>query len=548
MLSSLLIKNYAIISELDIDFDKGFSVITGETGAGKSIIMGALSLVLGQRADAKIIRDGADKCLIEVCFKIKEYNLTDFFKENDLDYDEKSIVRREILIGGKSRAFINDVPVSLNILKEFTEKLIDIHSQHENLLLKENSFQLNVVDAIAQNQETINSFQQLFYRYKKLQQTLNELIDSNAKNKAEQDYIRFQLEQLQTTQLRESEQNELEEEQQKLTHSEEIKTELNKAAYLLADENTGITVQLKDALGAVRKIVKYIESLSETESRLNSNLIDLKDLAQEIDSLQNNIEFDPKRVEFISQRLDLIYTLQQKHQVNDIAGLLSLQKEWEEKLSRIESADDDVAKLQKEIYETEQQALLLSKKLTESRIAAGKNIEKRLIEQLQQLGMPKGRITVSISQKNEMTATGYDQIEFLFSANEKTSLQPIAHIASGGEISRLMLSIKSLLASVKTLPTIIFDEIDIGISGEVAHKMANIMASMSKNMQVICITHLPQIASKGEHHYSVYKHDSKTNIRQLSKEERITEIAQMLSGATLSDAAIENAKSLLSLH
>jgi DNA repair protein RecN (Recombination protein N) len=548
MLSSLLIKNYAIISELEIDFDKGFSVITGETGAGKSIIMGALSLVLGQRADAKMIRDGADKCLIEVCFDIKEYNLIDFFTENDLDYDEKSIVRREILSSGKSRAFINDVPVSLNILKEFAEKLIDIHSQHENLLLKDNSFQLNVVDAIAQNHETLSSFQELFHQYKKLQQTLNELIVSNAKNKAEQDYISFQLEQLQAAQLKENEQDELEEEQKKLTHSEEIKTELNKAAYLLTDENTGITVQLKEALNSVRKITKYIDSLSETEARLNSSLIDLKDLSEEINSLQNDTEFDPQRADFIAQRLDLIYSLQQKHQVNDIPALLSLQKEWEEKLSRIESADDEVLKLQKEISETEQQALLLAQKLTESRILAGKNIEQKLTEQLQQLGMPKVRMEISISQKSELNATGCDQIEFLFSANEKSALQPIAQIASGGEISRLMLSIKSLLASVKTLPTIIFDEIDTGISGEVAHKMANIMTVMSQNMQVICITHLPQIAAKGEHHYSVYKNDSETNIRQLTKEERITEIAQMLSGATLSDAAIENAKSLLSTN
>ncbi len=547
MLSSLHIKNYAIIQSLSIDFESGFSVVTGETGAGKSIIMGALALVLGQRADAKVIHEGAEKCLIEACFEIKEYNLESFFDENDLDYDDHCIVRREVLAGGKSRSFINDTPVSLSILKDFAEQLIDIHSQHQNLLLKDNSFQLNVIDIIAKN-ETLRKEYFYFYRKNKdLQHELEELIASNAKNKAEQEYIQFQLEQLEKAQLKENEQEELEEEQQRLTHSEEIKTELGKASQLLLDDTSGIIANLKEASSAIKKIVRYLPETSEQEERISSNLIDLKDLAQEIDRLQNNIEFDPQRIEFINQRLDLIYTLEQKHQVSSIAGLISLQAEWEQKLSKIESADEEIAGLRKQIAETETQALNFAKQITETRVNSGKIIVEKLIAQLKQLGIPHIRLEISVAEKNELTATGKDQIEFLFSANEKSPLQPIAQIASGGEISRVMLSIKSLLASVKTLPSIIFDEIDTGISGEVADKMATIMQQMSHSMQVICITHLPQIAAKGNHHYSVFKQKSETNIKQLNPEERITEIAQMLSGASMTEAAIQNAKALLAI-
>lgn len=545
MLTSLSIKNYAIIDYLEIDFSKGFSVVTGETGAGKSIIMGALGLVLGQRADAKSIKEGTDKCTIEACFDIADYNLQNFFSQNDLDYENTSIFRRELLSNGKSRAFINDSPVSLQVLKELGDMLIDIHSQHENLLLKDNSFQLKVVDAIAQNDELLNQFKTQFNHYKSLSQKLKELLEESNKNKVDKEYFEFQLQQLKEANIKDGEQTLLEEELQQLTHAEEIKTELSNINNFLANEEKGTLIQLKNSISSTKRIAKYLNESEDIESRLNTCYIELKDLANELETKQNKIDFEPQRIEYINQRLDLLYTLQQKHRVQSLQELILLQQELEEKLNKIESSDDETEKLQKEIREVHAQAITTAKKLTQSRSKASTEIAKELAFQLTLLGMPKIKFVISVTEKEDLSTTGMDHIDFMFSSNEQNKPQSVVEIASGGEIARVMLAIKSLIANAKALPTIIFDEIDTGISGEIADKMAAIMKNMSANMQVICITHLPQIAAKGDSHYRVFKDSSSTQIKRLSGEERIKELALMLSGSTISEAAIENAKALL---
>ncbi len=546
MLSSLSIKNYAIIDELDIDFKSRLSVITGETGAGKSIIMGALGLVLGERADSKSLKDNDKKCLIEVCFEIAEYQLQGFFSENDIDYDDSTIIRREILTSGKSRSFINDTPVSLNTLKELGEQLIDIHSQHENLLLKDNSFQLKVVDIIAQNAKELQSYQDTFYKYKKVAHDLSKLISTSKQNAADKEYLQFQFEQLVKAELKEDEQAELEEEQAQLTHAEEIKLELNKIQEFLSNDEQGAVLALKESLSAAKKLEKYLTEANEYSERLNSCYIDLKDLTNDIENKQSQIHHDPQRIEFINERLDTIYTLQQKHQVDSIKTLLSLKDEFEAKLNKIENSDEEISLLQKELDALHKTSITLAEKLTRTRDKAGKQISQQMVEQLNLLGMPNVKFEVKISPKEELGTSGFDQIEFLFSANKDSSAQAVAKIASGGEIARVMLSLKALIANTKALPTIIFDEIDTGISGEVANKMGVIMKQMSDNMQVICITHLPQIASKGNHQFKVYKENSITNIRNLSTTERVNEIALMLSGSSLSEEAVANAKRLLS--
>jgi len=547
MLTSLLIENYAIIDKLEISFEKGFSVITGETGAGKSIMMGALGLVLGQRADAKTIKEGTAKCLIEATFEVGDYNLQAFFEENELDYDNSCIIRREILSNGKSRSFVNDTPINLIQLKEIGIKLIDIHSQHENLMLNDKLFQLEVVDIIAQSQDELAIYQELYTQYKELNKELNELIGLAAKSTVDKEYLQFQFSQLQTANLKIGEKEVLEDELKKLTHTEEIKIELSKLHQLLSDESNGIVLGLKESLNSIRRASKYLTSTEEMEERLNSAYIDLKDLSKEIEVKHNDVEFNPERLDFINQRLDIFYTLEQKHRVSGIEELISIQHEIEDKLKRIDSFDGDISDIQKQLEEISNQLTLAANKLSLKRNAISKEISKHLIEQLSSLGMPKVRFEVLISEKQEFSLNGKDQVEFLFSANEKSPMQAVAQIASGGEISRLMLSLKSLIANTKALPTIVFDEIDTGVSGEIADKMADIMAEMSKGIQVICITHLPQIGSKGTIHYKVFKESSSTKIKRLTDSERITEIAQMLSGSTLTEAAIQNAKTLLSL-
>lgn len=547
MLTSLSICNYAIISRLNIDFSKGFSAITGETGAGKSIIMGALGLVLGQRSDSHSVRSGESKCTVEAEFEIEAYGLKSFFEENDLDYDDCSIIRREVLNNGKSRAFINDTPVTLAQLKVLGERLIDIHSQHANLLLKDDSFQIQVVDTIAQDKALKTEYQTHFRQYRTLLAQLNRMIEERDKLASDKEYFQFQFDELAKANLKEDEQETLEEEQSRLTHAGEIKIGLSEADALLSDEEQGILKKLKDAINALKRIEKFTTTTQSEVQRLDGCHIELKDLADAISVQLEQMDFDPQRTEEVNNRLDLIYTLQHKHHVQTISDLISLKNALESKLGVINNSDEEEQTLRKQIMEEKSIVEKIAVKLTAERSKSAKSIGVEMEKQLKELGMPDVRFEVAVTPLTEMALSGADKIEFLFSANKKSDLQAVAEIASGGEIARVMLSLKALIADSKALPTIIFDEIDTGISGETADKMANIMRRMSKNIQVICITHLPQIASKGDVQYKVYKtSDAGTNIVPLSQEERIKEIAQMLSGAKLTDAAIDNARELLS--
>lgn len=549
MLKTLHISNYALISEINIGFNSGFSVITGETGAGKSIIIGALSLILGQRAESRFIKEGEEKAIVEAEFDIRDYRLEHFFEINELDFHpEQCIIRREITASGKSRAFINDTPVSLQLLRELSAKLIDIHSQHENLLLSDDQYQLQVVDNMAQNASILKQYQQYYSQWKNLQTQLSQLQKTADKQLSELDYLKFQFQQLEEAHLSENEQDDLEMELETLSHTEEIKEELQKAVFLLTDEQKSL-VLLKEVIDAVGRIKSYISEGENWHKRLESVYIELKDIAQEITSLEENIDFQPDRLEWVEQRLNEIYTLEKKFKLSSISELLSLKENLKEELQHIESFDEEIDALQKKIAEAHKNVQQLAELLTKSRLNAVEPIEKFLKEQLSRLGMPNIQFKVEITDAAEFSETGKDTVQFLFSANKNQSLQPVAQIASGGEVSRLMLSIKSLMAHRAGLPTIIFDEIDTGVSGEIAHRMAEIMKEMSKNMQVIAITHLPQIAAKGNQHYRVFKDDSgkttQTHINLLDREERIWEVAQMLSGENVTEVALGNAKELL---
>jgi len=549
MLKTLHISNYALISEINIGFSAGFSVITGETGAGKSIIIGALSLILGQRAESRFIKEGEEKAIVEAEFDIRDYHLEHFFEKNELDYQpEQCIIRREITASGKSRAFINDTPVSLQVLREISAKLIDIHSQHENLLLSDDQYQLLVVDNMAQNTSILKQYQQHFTQWKNLQTQLYHLQKTADKQLSELDYMKFQFQQLEAAQLSENEQNELEMELETLSHTEEIKQELQKAGFLLTDEQMSLAL-LKEAIDAVGRIKNYISEDENWHERLESVYIELKDIAQEIINFEERIDFQPERLQWIEQRLNEIYSLEKKFKLNSISELLLLKEKLKAELQHIESYDEEIATLQKKIAESYENVQLQAELLTKSRSNAIEPIENFLKEQLSRLGMPNIRFKIEITEAGEFSETGKDMVQFLFSANKNQSLQPVAQIASGGEVSRLMLSIKSLMAHRAGLPTIIFDEIDTGVSGEIAHRMAEIMKDMSKSIQVIAITHLPQIAAKGNRHYRVFKDDSGettlTHISELGKEERILEIAQMLSGENVTEVALGNAKELL---
>ncbi|HOR38887.1 MAG TPA: DNA repair protein RecN [Paludibacteraceae bacterium] len=549
MLKTLHISNYALISEINIGFNSGFSVITGETGAGKSIIIGALSLILGQRAESRFIKEGEEKAIVEAEFDIRDYRLEHFFEINELDFHpEQCIIRREITASGKSRAFINDTPVSLQLLRELSAKLIDIHSQHENLLLSDDQYQLQVVDNMAQNASILKQYQQYYSQWKNLQTQLSQLQKTADKQLSELDYLKFQFQQLEEAHLSENEQDDLEMELETLSHTEEIKQELQKAVFLLTDEQKSL-VLLKEVIDAVGRIKSYISEGENWHKRLESVYIELKDIAQEITSLEENIDFHPDRLEWVDQRLNEIYTLEKKFKLSSISELLSLKENLKEELQHIESFDEEIDALKKKIAEAHKNVQQQAELLTKSRLNAVEPIEKFLKEQLSRLGMPNIQFKVEITDAAEFSETGKDTVQFLFSANKNQSLQPVAQIASGGEVSRLMLSIKSLMAHRAGLPTIIFDEIDTGVSGEIAHRMAEIMKEMSKNMQVIAITHLPQIAAKGNQHYRVFKDDSgkttQTHINLLDREERIWEVAQMLSGENVTEVALGNAKELL---
>ena len=550
MLNSLFIQNFVLIDNLDIHFDKGFSVITGETGAGKSIILGALSLVLGQRADGKSIKKGSEKCVIEATFDISKYQLEAFFLENDLEYDAQCcILRRELFASGKSRAFVNDSPVSLSILKELGTRLIDIHSQHQNLLLGDNRFQLRVVDVMAENEILLILYKKEFSRYQGLKRELKELQQKAAQTKQEEDYIRFQLEQLTDASLTSDEQEMLEQEQETLAHAEEIKSSLYKVSQLLNGEEMGTVQLIKEALSSVDNLERYYPKAKEIAERLRSAYIDLNDLASETEILKDDVEYNPERMEWVNERLNTIYSLEQKHHVSTVTELLALQDNYQRQLDEIGSFDEQIAELTQLVAASYQELLQQAAVISAQRKASSEKIAEQLAQMVVPLGMPNIRFRIDIAPKEEPDIDGIDDICFMFSANKNNELQPVAETASGGEISRLMLCIKAMIAGFTALPSIIFDEIDTGVSGDIADKMGNIMQDLGAKMQVFAITHLPQIAAKGSAHYYVYKEDTDertiTRIKQLTEEERTNEVARMLSGASLTKASLANAKDLL---
>jgi DNA repair protein RecN (Recombination protein N) len=550
MLRQLYIQHFALIDELNIHFKPGFSVITGETGAGKSIILGAIGLLLGNRADAKQIKVGEDKCIIEAHFDLSKYNMQSFFEENDLDYDDTDcILRREINSNGKSRAFINDIPVGLSVIRELGEHLIDIHSQHQNLLLQKENFQLNVVDIFANDKQQITVYKQALEEYRDIDKRLSQLKENIAKIKENEEYFHFQVDELEKANLSEGQQEQLEEESSTLTHAEEIKTALYEADNALNNEDNGIVAQLKSAIQTLSNVRNVYHSAKVVNERLDSAYIELKDIAEEISKDIEDIDFDPQRLENINTQLDTIYSLQQKFHVDSVRDLLDILSDLKQQLHSIEYNDEEIAALENEKNKQLKNCIQLASKLTELRKKVSKQIEEDLKKRLIPLGIPNIRFQVEFSPK-ALSEDGADKIQFLFSANKSTSLQPISEIASGGEISRVMLSLKAMISSAVKLPTIIFDEIDTGVSGKVAEMMALIMKEMGENdRQVISITHLPQIAAMGSTHYRVTKEETSqgtlSEMKELSQEERIHEIAQMLSGNNISNAAIENAKSLL---
>ena len=551
MLQSIHIQNYALIEKLDIDFHPGFSVITGETGAGKSIILGAIGLLLGQRADLKAIKTGATKCVVEARFDITRYELKSFFTENDFEYDAgECILRRELYASGKSRAFINDSPASLSQMKELGEKLIDIHSQHQNLLLNREGFQMNVLDILAKVETELALYQTLYADYRKVSSELEECIVQLEKNRQDEDYIRFQLEQLEEVNLQIDEQELLEEEAETLSHAEDIKSGLYKVDMLIASDETNLLSAMKECIQTLQGVSKVYAPAQEWMDRLDSCFVELKDLSHEVGNAAERIEFNPSRLEEVNNRLNLLYSLQQKHHVSSVGELIDIAKDYRNQLNAITTTDDrilELTEMKKELYG---KVLKQASVLSEFRRKAAAGIEKQMQAYLVTLGMPNVRFVVELTSRNEPNFMGMDNVTFLFSANKNGTLQQVASIASGGEIARVMLSLKAMIAGAVKLPTIIFDEIDTGVSGSIAEKMALIMHEMGQaDRQVISITHLPQIAARGSVHYKVYKEETETGtnsyILQLNQNERINEIANMLSGATLTESALNNAKALL---
>lgn len=550
MLQSLYIKDYALIHQLQISFEKGFSVITGETGAGKSIMLGAIGLLLGQRADVKTIRKGAPKCIIEARFLLEEGRLDSFFDENELEYDAECILRREVSTTGKSRAFINDTPVSLSLMKELGEQLIDIHSQHQNLLLGKEDFQLEVLDIVAADVEQLSAYREKYKLWKRTERALKELKEQIARDKQDEDYVQFQLDQLEEAALKDGEQEELELEAQTLSHAEDIKSGLFKAEQLLISDEEGLLNDLRNCRNSLQNILDVYPAIAELYERLDSAYIELEDIAQEIERQEERLEFNPLRLEQVNNRLNLIYSLQQKHHVQSVAELLELQATFRQRLNALNHSVADIEALEKTCGSLYKELVKQASDLTKRRNKAAEQFEKQMIEMLIPQGLPHACFKVLISASKELTETGADSVSFLFSANKNGTLQPISQVASGGEISRVMLSVKALISGAVSLPTIIFDEIDTGVSGSIADRMALIMQEMGeKGRQVISITHLPQIAARGNVHYKVYKQDTETetisHITRLDPKGRVEEIAHMLSGASLTSEALENARVLL---
>lgn len=553
MLQHLHIENYVLISRLDISFPAGFSVLTGETGAGKSIILGALGLIMGERADIGSITEGEKKCVVEAEFQLtpeEQSRLADFFEANDLDFAADCLIRRELNSNGKSRAFINDSPVSLSLLRELTGSLIDIHSQHANLLLRSDSFQLQTVDIVAQNQTERTRYREAYERYKATEKQLQQLQQKAGQLQADADYIEFQYNQLSSARLKENEEEELNQTLQLLTHAEEVKTALTETGMLLSAEQAGAESNLREALTRLRRIEKYLPSAENNiAGRLESVYIELKDIAAEANAIADETDFNPEQLREAEDRLNLIYSLMQKHHCQTTTELIALCADFEKQLHQTENLDEEIDRLKKQLLTDTETLKKEAGRLTETRQQAGSRIAPLLENQLALLGIPHARIVISITPANDYTASGADQIQFMFAANKNQQLRPVTEVASGGEMSRLMLTLKSLTAEEQGLPTIIFDEIDTGVSGEVANNIGTLLQHIASGRQIITITHLPQIAAKGTTHYKVFKQDSdlrtETHIKQLTKEERLTEIATLLSGNNITPAALSNAQELL---
>lgn len=550
MLKHLYIKNFTLIEQLDIDFHPGFSVISGETGAGKSIILGAIGLLLGNRADSKQIKQGEKKCVIEAAFDIEKYDLKTFFTDNNIDFDPtETIIRRELTDNGKSRAFINDTPVSLTLMKTIGEQLVDIHSQHQNLLLQKEDFQLNVIDIIALNTNELNKYKEQYHSYREAQKEL-ELLKKKISERADnEEFLRFQYDELENANLQKGQQEELESESKTLSHAEEIKGALYQADYVLNDEETGVVNTLKKASEAIQGIVSVFPKNKELAERLTSAYIELKDIGNEIGSDKENIEFDPNQLDQINQQLDKIYHLEQKFHVESVEELLDIKDDLQQQLYSIDNSADDLKALEQGVAVKYEKCVKLAKSLTLARIKSAKKVEEEMKKKLIPMGIPNIQFKIDITDK-PLSSNGTDKVNFLFSANKSNPLQPIAQVASGGEIARVMLSLKAMISGAVKLPTIIFDEIDTGVSGKIAQQMAFTMQEMGNHeRQVISITHLPQIAALGSSHYKVEKRDTDkettSHLRELSQEERVTEIAQMLSGTDITEAALQNAKELL---
>lgn len=549
MLQNLNISNYALIERSTIEFDEGMSVITGETGAGKSIMLGALGLLLGGRADVQVLQNKEQKCVVEATFDVSKYNLKSLFSEEDVDYDDQTIIRREILPTGKSRAFVNDQPVNVSFLKQLGNKLIDIHSQHQNLLLSDESFHLNIVDTVAQCDKELSAYQTVYSEYSALLSKEKSMVEDNDRMKRDLDYLQFQLKELQDLKLTEHEDVELEMEQEKLANAEDIKMQLSESVNILEGSEMSVIPALKQLTNNIAKIDRFLPKDTNAHQRIESARIDIEDLMHTFSQVCDSLDVDPQRLEYVDSRLNAIYSLEKKHRVENVDALIALRDELSRKVGLITNFDEQLEDLRKELSQVQSKLQSVADALSNKRLSVFDQIKQYVESHLHDMGMRNAVFTIGHARTDKYSSTGNDEIHFLFAANLGGTPTDISKVASGGEMSRVMLSIKSLLSRSKNLPTIIFDEIDTGVSGDVADKMGSIMTQMASNMQVIAITHLPQVAAKGNRHYQVYKQDTAettiSHIRSLSPDERVTEIAKMLSGSRISDAAIQNAKELL---
>lgn len=550
MLLHLSITNYAIIEKLEIDFNNGFTVITGETGAGKSILLGALSLILGQRVDTSVLNDKEKKCLVEGIFKISKENFTSFFNENDLDFEEETTIRREISTSGKSRAFINDTPVNLNVIKDLAEQLINIHSQHQNLLVKDGNYQMAIIDSFANIQSNVEDYKKKYLHYVSKRNELEKLKNNDWNSKTDLDFLKFQASEIEALKLQLGEQTTIEEQLKLLNSVEDIKMVLYQATNLLVDKEESILVNLKQIIQSFSKINDLLPEYKTLYERLNSVSIELNDIAREVNLLNDNTNFDKENADYLNNRLSSIYSLEKKHRLSNSDELLSFLNELNYKIAQINSADDVILDLEKEVVKLESELRIIAKQLTETRKKIIPNLCQKITTNLKELGMPEATFNIQHQLNTELGMFGIDKIEFLFSANKGFNTVEIYKVASGGELSRLMLTLKSLLVKSKNLSTIIFDEIDTGVSGDIADKMGNMMKQMSEDIQILTITHLPQVAAKGQQHLKIYKttNDNKTvtSLSILSPQEKVEEIAKMLSGKELTKAALENARNLIS--